>query len=187
MPEANTPIGSLTGAPGNIGGPLGRPFCKNSQPYLLQVKALGSYTIPNIDVQVGATFQSVPGPQLHGELHGAGRAGVGGAANARPSAVGRRQHDHVNLVSPGTLYGDRLYQTDFRVGKIFRFSGNRRLTASVDLFNLFNGNAVLDAVEHLLDHEHAVLGDADDGAAAAAPQVHGHAELLRPGTLVVRR
>jgi hypothetical protein len=49
----------------------------------------------------------------------------------------------VNIVAPGSLYGDRLYQTDFRVGKIIRFGGSRRATASVDLYNLFNGNAVL--------------------------------------------
>ena len=49
----------------------------------------------------------------------------------------------VNIVEPGTIYGDRLFQTDFRVGKVFRFAGNRRVTAGVDLFNLFNSNAVL--------------------------------------------
>jgi hypothetical protein len=49
----------------------------------------------------------------------------------------------VSIVAPGSAYGDRLYQTDFRVGKIIRLPQNRRITASVDLFNLFNGNSVL--------------------------------------------
>ena len=139
VPETSTPVSSLTGAPGNIGAPLGRPFCKNSQPYLTQVKALGSYTIPKIDVQIGATFQSVPGPQLTASYAApaADVVGLGRALDGTPSTI------TVNLASPGTIYGDRLYQTDFRVGKVIRFAGNRRLTTSIDLFNLFNGNAVL--------------------------------------------
>jgi hypothetical protein len=32
---------------------------------------------------------------------------------------------------------------DFRVGKIVRLGGSARATASVDVFNMFNGNAVL--------------------------------------------
>ena len=43
----------------------------------------------------------------------------------------------VHIVEPGTLYGPRLNQVDFRVGKIVRF-GNARATLSVDVFNVFN-------------------------------------------------
>ena len=49
----------------------------------------------------------------------------------------------VNIMEAGSLYGDRLNQLDFRVGKIIRFLGNRRLTASIDLYNAFNSSAVL--------------------------------------------
>jgi len=49
----------------------------------------------------------------------------------------------VPIVAPGSLYSDRLNQTDFRVGKLIRLGGTRRLTASVDLYNLFNSSAVL--------------------------------------------
>jgi hypothetical protein len=49
----------------------------------------------------------------------------------------------LNILSPGSLFGERLQQFDLRVGKIIRLPGNRRATGSVDLFNLFNGNAVL--------------------------------------------
>jgi hypothetical protein len=47
-----------------------------------------------------------------------------------------------NVVEPGTEYGDRLNQLDFRVGKIVRFGG-ARAAFNVDLFNVFNDNAVL--------------------------------------------
>ncbi len=54
---------------------------------------------------------------------------------------GNAQVTFVNVVQPGTMYGDRLNQVDFRVSKILRF-GSRRANVGVDLFNLFNTNAV---------------------------------------------
>ncbi len=47
----------------------------------------------------------------------------------------------MNVVEPGTLYGDRINQVDFRVSKILRFGGTRT-NVGVDIFNLFNTNAV---------------------------------------------
>ena len=40
----------------------------------------------------------------------------------------------MNLVAPGTLYGDRINQLDFRVAKILRF-GRTRTQIGVDLYN----------------------------------------------------
>ena len=57
------------------------------------------------------------------------------------------------------MYGDRLNQVDFRVSKILRF-GERRANVGVDLFNLFNTNAVYRVFP---DAQH---GDAGDIAAA---------------------
>lgn len=140
LPESTTPTVSLSGATGTIASQLGSPFCHQEQQWLLQVKGLATYVIPRIDVQLSGTFQSVPGPQLAANVAvpnanvqpSLGRPLSGGAANIT-----------VPLVAPGSLYGDRLNQTDVRVGKIIRFAGSRRATASVDMFNLFNGNAVL--------------------------------------------
>ena len=106
---------------------------------LRRSKALGTYTIPRIDVQVSGTFQSVPGPQLVGHVH----RSAGGSRLAWAGIFSSGNTVDVNIVKPGSIYGDRLFQTDFRVGKVFRFAGNRRATVGVDLFNLFNGNAVL--------------------------------------------
>ena len=47
------------------------------------------------------------------------------------------------LIAPGTMFGDRLNQLDFRMSKIFRLPGNRRIQANMDLFNVFNASAVL--------------------------------------------
>jgi hypothetical protein len=119
---------------------LAVPFCHQQTPYQTQVKLLGTYTIPRVDVQLAATFQSIPGPQVQATY-------VVPNALVQPSLgrplSGNASNVSVNVVAPGSFYGDRLHQTDFRVGKVIRFSGDRRITAGIDLYNLFNVNAVL--------------------------------------------
>jgi hypothetical protein len=132
---SNTLLG-LTGGD----APLAGPFCHQETPYLTQVKMLGTYTVPRIDVQLAGTFQSLPGPMITASLVvpaaqviGLGRALAGNAANVT-----------VPIVEVGSFYGDRLNQFDFRVGKIIRLPGNRRVTGSVDIFNVLNSDAVLE-------------------------------------------
>ena len=48
----------------------------------------------------------------------------------------------VNLVEPGTLYGDRVQEIDLRVGKRLKL-GRARTLLSVDVYNLLNAGAVL--------------------------------------------
>jgi hypothetical protein len=48
----------------------------------------------------------------------------------------------VNLIEPGTMYGPRRNNFDMRVMKIQRF-GAKRLTVSVDVYNLANSDTVL--------------------------------------------
>jgi hypothetical protein len=47
----------------------------------------------------------------------------------------------IELVQPGTLFGDRLNQTDVRAAKIFKFS-KVSVEGDVDLFNVFNRSPV---------------------------------------------
>ena len=49
----------------------------------------------------------------------------------------------VNLVQPGTLYGDRVNELDFKVAKILRF-GSTRTNIGLEVFNLMNSNAGAD-------------------------------------------
>jgi hypothetical protein len=122
--------------------------CHMDQNWLPQVKFLGSYTVPKIDVQLGASFQSIPGieysavyaapnsdvsrPVAQG---GMGRLPAGGIAAGTTS---------VNVIPPGTTYGPRFNQIDLRLGKVVRFS-NRRAVLSLDLFNLLNDNTISNA------------------------------------------
>jgi hypothetical protein len=48
----------------------------------------------------------------------------------------------VNLIEPGTLYGNRVNQLDLRLAKNLRFGGKRTML-SVDLYNALNTGAVL--------------------------------------------
>jgi hypothetical protein len=97
------------------------------------------YTVPKVDVQLAGVFRSSPGPAIAGNQvtpnavirNSLGRDLAGGAANAT-----------VNLIAPGTLYGDRVNDLDFRAGKKLVF-GRLRSVISVDLYNVFNVNPAL--------------------------------------------
>jgi hypothetical protein len=113
-------------------------MCQVQTPFLTQVKFLGTYPVPKIGVDFAATFQSIPGPLIQSNFIATnamvqpslGRPLSGGAANTT-----------VNIVQPGTLYGERLNQLDLRFTKNFRF-GRERVRISLDIYNAFNGNYV---------------------------------------------
>jgi hypothetical protein len=48
----------------------------------------------------------------------------------------------VNLVRPGTRYGDRINQVDVRVAKVLRHGGLRTV-AALDIYNVLNSSAGL--------------------------------------------
>jgi len=48
----------------------------------------------------------------------------------------------INLVEPGSMYGDRLNQLDLRLAKILRF-GDSRTTIGADIYNVLNSSAIL--------------------------------------------
>jgi hypothetical protein len=126
-----------TATDGNLVSPT-LPYCKTSQP-TTQFKLLGSYRIPRIDVQVSGTFQSLPGPEIQANF-------VATNAIVTPSLgrslAGTAQNVSVNLVEPGTMYGERLNQLDLRVGKMVQF-GKLRATVNLDLYNALNVDTVL--------------------------------------------
>lgn len=114
-------------------------YCHVQGAFLTQVKFLGMYTVPRIDVQVTGTFQSLPGPEIVGNY-------VAANAEVAPSLgrnlAGGARNVTVNLVEPRTMYGERMNQVDLRIAKIFKLS-RIRATGSVDLYNLLNANPVL--------------------------------------------
>jgi hypothetical protein len=145
LPELNTAIGA-----GLVGSTVSTtsPYCHVEYGWLTQLRGLGSYTIPKIDAQVSAVFQSKPGALLS-----ANYAMPANPDPARPTLapvsqfLGRAPSGNVpnvtiNLIEPGSLYGDRVNQLDFRFAKNFRYGGKRAMVA-LDLYNAFNVNPVL--------------------------------------------
>ena len=118
---------------------LGAPYCRQVTDFLTQYKFFGSYTVPKIDVQMSGAFQSIPGPALAANIvipnatvkPSLGRDLIGGAANVT-----------VNVIPPGTAYGDRLNQLDIRLAKLLKF-GRTRTSVNLDLYNIFNVSTVL--------------------------------------------
>ena len=120
--------------------------CNSVDPYQTTVRGLATYTIPKVDMQLGLTFLSKPGmvvsfagtPTNGGHLRAnytvpnseiapiLGRPLSGGAANAT-----------VNLVEPGTKYGERVNELHLRVAKLLNFGG-LRTNVGLDIFNIIN-------------------------------------------------
>jgi hypothetical protein len=115
-----------------------QPFCHIDSNWLTQIKFLGTYMVPRIDVQVAGTYRSLPGPNYTANyiatnavvLPSLGRPLSGGAANAT-----------VNLINPGQGYGNQTNLIDLRFSKIFRFS-RYRTSINLDLSNAFNSSGI---------------------------------------------
>jgi hypothetical protein len=136
LPELNQGIGAgLVGSTVNTVS----PYCHVAYGVLTQGRGLGSYVIPKIEVQVSGVFQTKPG-QLLAANWAAGNQFITPSLG-RPLAGGL-PNATINLVAPGSMYGDRVNQLDFRVAKILKF-GRSRLMAGVDLYNALNSSAVL--------------------------------------------
>ena len=110
--------------------------CEVRPPFQTQIKFLGSYMLPH-EFQVSATFQSYPGTEITA-THTVPSADIRNLGR-NISSGGRAT---VELVAPGTMFGDRLYQFDARMAKTLRI-GPMRLKGMVDVFNIFNANTVL--------------------------------------------
>jgi hypothetical protein len=114
-------------------------FCHQDTKFLTQVKLVGSYTVPKLDVQISPVLQSLPGPVVLANyavpnaavIPSLGRSLSGNAANIT-----------VGLLPPGTLYGHRSSVVDLRLAKILR-AGGSRASINLDLYNLFNSSAIL--------------------------------------------
>ena len=88
---------------------------------------------------MAATWRSDPGPALV-----ANYTVTNAIANQGPQPLGRNLSSGnvtVNLIQPGTLYGDRINNLDFRVAKIIRFS-RARAQVGVDIYNVLNTDVV---------------------------------------------
>ncbi len=125
-------------------------FCAVTPPFLTDLKLSAAYPLPWWDIEFSATIQNSPGSEIGANwttLPAAANAvwASGGQATAMPFrtfAAGTGARVTVPLIEPGTLYGDRLNQVDFRVSKSIRMD-RYNLKVIMDLYNLFNLNPTI--------------------------------------------
>ena len=136
---ANTTTG-FVGSAANISSPHQTAFCDVRPPIQTNLKFLVVYPLPWWGLQTSVTYQGLPGavknasflatnaliaPTLHRNL----------SAGANGTVV-------VDLIPPNTEFTERLHQTNLRVEKGIPI-GSSKLKAMMDLFNMFNQNAVI--------------------------------------------
>jgi len=126
---------------GGLLSSLTNPYCRVVEPYRTSATGLATYVIPKVDVQASLTWQSNPGPEI------AASYVVTNAWIAQgPQPLGRNlsggANVTVNLIEPATMFGERRNNFDLRLSRIQRF-GSKRLTISVDGYNLTNADTVL--------------------------------------------
>jgi hypothetical protein len=105
-------------------------------PFQPIVKGQVAYPLP-WDIAVSATFQSLPGPEQRAQYplsNDIARPSLGRNFTSVPPTV--------DLEPAGTLYGDRVYQTDLRISRMFR-TGGMTIRPTFSVYNLFNANPAL--------------------------------------------
>lgn len=110
-------------------------YCRTQTPFLTQVKFLGSYTLPWQQIQMSFAFQSAPGPAINA-IYTATNAVIAPSLGRNLSA-GATSTAAVNLVIPGTLFGERLNQLDVRLAKTLKM-GRTSVRGMVGVYNLLN-------------------------------------------------
>jgi len=126
------------------GGPFAlsvrNPYCRIAEPYRTDFRGLATYIVPKVDVQVAATWASIPGDSLRADYIATNTDIANG-----PQPLGRPLTGaatvSVNLIPPATMWGARLNNVDLRIAKILRF-GTTRTQVGVDIFNLLNADTV---------------------------------------------
>jgi len=124
-------------------------FCHRESGWKTNLKGLVTYTVPKIDVLLSGTFRSLPYPgnefpSVQSQSLGAQvlAFNIPGVVNEtslnRPFGSGQVV-EFLQIVDPGTVYGDRLNAVDLRFGKILKY-GRTRTQLNLDVYNLFNSN-----------------------------------------------
>jgi hypothetical protein len=138
------------------GGQVSRQFCHVRNPFNPNFSGLAAYTIPKVSVQVSGTFASKPLTDSRNTNFNAVNAEsldanlVMSNAQVAPllgrNLAGNAANTTVNLVQPGTFYGDRITTVDLRVARIQKL-GTRRLMVGVDIYNVTNSSPIVTYTE----------------------------------------
>jgi hypothetical protein len=149
--QKSSPLKGREGAPYMDG-------CINKSPFQTRVNGTAAYVMPWVDLLVSTVFQSFPGVERTATMtfgkadviwnpENASRANLactGFVASAGNGCLGRNRDEanvQWNLLDNNSLYGERVTLFDLKFAKNIRFS-NKRATVGVDIYNLFNSDAI---------------------------------------------
>ncbi len=133
-----------------------------------QFKLTGMYILPWHDVIVSSNLSSQQGPPVTRQIS---------------RAVGFSTNQIINLEPLGNTRLDPLTKIDVRVGKLFKFAGNRNLEATVDFDNLANAATVWGVRNRT---EATAFTDPTTGVRATLQQFLSPSQILGPRTVVFR-
>jgi hypothetical protein len=126
----------------NLSGLAGSPntsdYCDVRPPLQPQIKFLAVYPLPWADIQIGAAYQNLPGPQILAS-YSASSASIAPSLGRPLSSGGTAT---LNIIPPGTLYGARAQQLDLSARKSVKLR-NGRLVGTLDIYNALNRSDVI--------------------------------------------
>ncbi|HEX3645694.1 MAG TPA: hypothetical protein VHT95_08800, partial [Vicinamibacterales bacterium] len=133
-----------------------------------QFKLTGMYILPWQEIITSINYSGVSGPAVTRQI-------------SRALAIGASQT--INLEPMGNTRLDFQNRVDVRVGKMFKFAGNRTLEATVDFDNLTNASWVWQ-VRSLTTA--TTFTDPTTGTRATLQQFLSPSAILPPRTVVLR-
>ena len=136
-----------------------RGGCDAVNPWNTRINGTVAYVIPWIDVLTSAVFQGFRGVSRSANVQDVHKSQVtwepgsvsrlndpctGTAAVEGRGCFGVDRDDaieDINVLMPNELFGERITLFDLKLAKNIRL-GNRRVTIGVDIFNVFNSDAI---------------------------------------------
>ena len=126
-----------------VDSPQAMRFCDVKPPFQPNLSFVGVMPLPWYGISTAFTYRDYPGFQVSGTQQY--RAAQIVPSLGRPFSSGVNGTVNVALIEPGTMYGPRQRQLDFRVSKRLRFD-TFRMSANVDVSNLFNSSTATGGV-----------------------------------------
>jgi hypothetical protein len=120
-----------------IDSPGALRFCDTRPPFQPNMSFVGVVPLPWYGISTSFTYRDYPGFQITATQQY--RAPQIVPSLGRPFSSGDNGTVNVALIEPGTMYGPRQRQLDFRLSKRFRFDA-WRFSANLDVSNLFNSS-----------------------------------------------
>jgi hypothetical protein len=115
-------------------------YCNVAPPFQSQTKLTFAGPLP-WHANLSIAFQSIPGKQQVASYNVPSSAIA--QSLGRNLAAGANATANVQLIAPGTVYGERLEQLDIRLAKTFSWGRGRRIQPQFNVFNLLNSGAIL--------------------------------------------